>query len=151
MRAILILLLAHCGLLLLASTDYTVLTGWFNESTFRCEFFRYNFANGWGHEYKSDYSLLVVATYLLAYLAGAIGYLLVWLRGLPVLAFLGTALSLVGVASFAIEGSHWLIAHNLSWMVFSPTLMFVLAAVTLVAARWQPLTEETVEEFAQNR
>jgi hypothetical protein len=122
-----ILLGLHSLLLLLASTKFTVVTSLLGHTGFDWCFYKYGSSNGWGVPYVSDYRALEVVTFLLAFGIGAIGFLLALKGRLPILAFLGLLLSLVGGLSFTLEGSHWLIDHNRSWIAFSPVVMWVLA------------------------
>ena len=55
-----------------------------------------------------------------------------WVRlaaGSRYVAGAGVALCIIGFVSFGIEGSHWLVAHNLSWIASFPVVMFPLAVV----------------------
>jgi hypothetical protein len=123
-----ILLVLHVVLLALASTNFTVVTGWATGS-FGWNYLSYSYQDGWGYIYHSQFSLAVVITYLLAYLAGTLAYAMLWSRGAPFCGFLGIALSIVGLASFALEASHWVFVYNLSWIASAPAVMFPLAAV----------------------
>ncbi len=123
------LLLLHAFVLLLASTDFTLVTSLFGGDSLRWCYYRYVSQSGWGYEYVSDDSLPVVATYITAFVLGIFGFCLAWSRGLRVVGVIGVVLSCIGIISFAIEGSHWLVAHNWSWLLFSPVAMFLLVGL----------------------
>ena len=78
-------------------------------------------------------------TYLLGFTVGAIGFFAASKRGHLVVGVLGVSLSLIGILSFAIEGSHWIVDHNRSWVAFSPVAMLVLVI-------WVCLPRRLVEE-----
>jgi hypothetical protein len=67
--------------------------------------------------------------YLLAFAVGIAGFSVALQHGHRVVGSLGVVLSVIGLVSFAIEGSHWMIEHNLTWLAFSPAVMFVLVLV----------------------
>jgi hypothetical protein len=117
----------HSLLLLLASTKFTVVTSLLGRTGLEWCFYKYASSSGWGVKYVSDYSGLEVLVFLLAFGVGAIGFLSALKGRVPILAFIGLLLSLIGCISFAIEGSHWLIDHNRSWIAFSPVVMWILA------------------------
>ena len=125
------LLLSHGLLLLLASTDFTAVTALFGGGSLRWEYFQYRFASGFGQPYVSEYSLLVVLTYCVAFACGALAYKQSSSRRLG---SAGLILSVLGVCSFVLEASHRIFAHHLSWLAFSPIINFVIAGVSL----WQP-------------
>jgi hypothetical protein len=118
----------HLLLLALACTSFTVVTGWANGD-WKCNFYAYRYADGWGYVYQSDYTLPVIITYLAAYATGIAVYGLAWRAGSRYVAGTGLALCVVGLVSFGIEGSHWVYAHNLSWIASFPVVMFPLAVV----------------------
>jgi hypothetical protein len=126
-----ILLVLHVALLALASTGFTVVTGW-TTGSFGWNYLNYSYQDGWGDLYQSPYSLSVITAYLLAYLAGTLAYALAWSRGAHLCGFIGLALSIVGLVSFAIEASHWAFVHNLSWIASFPAVMFPLAIVAMI-------------------
>ena len=123
-------LFLHALLLLLASTDFTIVTSAIGGESLRWCYFKYSSQNGFGYDYVSDYTFPVVMTYIAAYSVGLAGYVLALKRGRSVLGTLGVILCILGLVSFAIEGSHWLIDHNRSWLAISPVAMFVLALIT---------------------
>jgi hypothetical protein len=133
MALLFFLLLLNVAFLALASTNFTMATGWMTGS-FQWTSFTYSYQNGWGYLYQSPYTLPVIVTYLLAYTAGAAAYAVTWAGGSRVLGLAGLVLSLAGLASFAIEGSHWVFVHNLSWIASFPAVMLLLAPLALVQA-----------------
>jgi hypothetical protein len=110
------------------SVFHSCFTGW-ATGDWKCNFYTYSYTDGWGHVYRSDYTLPVIITYLAAYVSGLAVYLLAWASGSRYVAGIGLALCIVGLASFGIEVSHWLWPHNLSWIASFPAVMFPLAAV----------------------
>lgn len=130
-----ILLAIHAILLLLASTGFTIVTALLGKSSLQWCYFKYASSNGWGFKYVSDFSALEIATYILAFTFGVIGFCAAVKNNRPVVGVLGVFLSLLGVLSFAIEGSHWFITHNRSWLAFSPAIMFLLVSVVFLSRR----------------
>ena len=130
-----ILLLLHALLLLLASTDFTIVTAALGQDSWRWSYLRYSSQSGWGYEYVSDYSLPVVLTYIAAFAAGLAGFAVACRRGRWLIGMLGVVLSALGLVSFGIEGSHWFVDHNRSWLAFSPALMFVLVVLAWLPRR----------------
>lgn len=129
------LLLLHALLLLLASTDFTIVTAALGQDSWRWSYVKYASQSGWGYEYVSDYTLPVVLTYLAAFAAGLAGFAVACLQGRWLIGTLGVVLSALGLVSFGIEGSHWVIEHNRSWLAFSPALMFVLVVLAWLPRR----------------
>jgi hypothetical protein len=139
-RAALVLLAVHIAVLLLAATGLS-LAGFGGNGQWGFQYVHVSFADGWGREYRSDYTLPVVLTYLLAHLLGLAAYLLShklvhigWIVA-------GVVLSGLGLASFAIEASHWFASHNRSWIVSAPIASLALAAVVvwLLASQKRPV------------
>ena len=124
----------HAGLLVLASTKFTVLSWMWGNYYWTWNYYQYSHRNGWGYQYQSEYSALVVLTYIAAYLAGVAGYALVWNR--VHYGWTGPALilSALGLVSFLIEGSHWAWSHHLSWIVSCPAASLLLAGVVIVCS-----------------
>ncbi len=120
-------LVLHLMLLALACTGFTLVSGWANGD-WKCDFFTYRYTDGWGYSYQSPWSLPEIVVYLAAYTAGIAVYSIAWTAGSRYLAVTGLTLSIVGLVSFGIEGSHWLHAHNLSCIASFPAVMFPLAA-----------------------
>jgi hypothetical protein len=133
MRKIIAAATVHLVLLALACTDFTLVSGWFN-GVWKCDFYTYRYANGWGYVYRSDYTLPVVITYLIAYATGTAFYALTWRAGSRWVAGAGLTLCIIGLLSFGIEGSHWLWTHNLSWIASFPMVLVPLAVVAACQA-----------------
>lgn len=123
-----LLLFVHLILLLLASTDFSIVTFVAGEPL-HWQYLDYRSSSGFGRPYVSDYSFAVVATYLASYLCGTFAYLAARARGLRVVGSVGLLLCLIGVASFILEISHWIVDHHRSWIAHSPAVMIVLAVV----------------------
>lgn len=122
----------HAGLLVLASTRFSVVSWIWGNCSWTWNYFQYSHENGWGYQYHSNYSLVVVLTYIAAYLAGLAGYTMAgrrvrgWWNGLAAM------LSALGLICFLIEGSHWLWAHQWSWIAVCPAASLLLAGVAIV-------------------
>lgn len=129
------LLALHAIVLLLASTDFTVATALLGKDALRWSYFKYASQSGFGYEYVSAYSGLTVSTYLLAFVLGIAGFCLAIRQDRRVVGALGLVLSIVGLVSFTIEGSHWIFEHNRSWLAFSPALAFALVALACLPKR----------------
>lgn len=125
------ILLLHVCLLVLAVTRFTIATSAFVGGFPRWSFVTFVSQNGFGYKYASPFSLPVVLTYIAAYTVGLVGFTLALKRGSSIVGTLGAAMSVLGLVSFLIEGSHWAIEHNRSWLAFSPAAMFVLSAIAL--------------------
>ena len=130
-----LLLLLHALLLLLASTDFTIVTAVLGQDSWRWSYFKYASQSGWGYEYVSDYTLLMVLTYIVAFAVGLVGFAVACLQGRWPIGMLGIVLSVLGLVSFGIEGSHWVWEHNRSWLAFSPAIMFVLVVLAWLPRR----------------
>ena len=87
-------IVVHLVLLALACTSFTLVTGWVSGG-WKCNFYAYCYADGWGHAYRSDYTLPTVITYLAAYAAGLAVYGLAWGAGSRWVAGIGLALSML--------------------------------------------------------
>ena len=99
------LIVLHAVLLLVASTSFTIMSG-FGDGIFSWEYFRYASQRGWGVPYQFAYSLPVVLTYLAAYAVGIVGYGLTWGSGFRFVGVAGTLLYAVSFVSFAYELTH---------------------------------------------
>lgn len=103
------LLALHAILLLLASTGFTIVTALFGKTSLQWCYFRFVSKSGWGFRYVSDYSAAEIVIYLLAFAVGAAGFFVALNSRRPVVGGLGVLLSLAGILSFGIEGSHWIV------------------------------------------
>ncbi len=130
------MLAMHTILLLLASTSFTIVTALLGKASLQWCYFKYASSSGWGVRYVSDYSAPEIVTYLLAFTVGAIGFFVAAKSGRPAVGIVGVAPSLIGILSFAMEGSHWIIDHNRSWLAFSPAVMFILVFLALLPKRF---------------
>ncbi|HEY4329714.1 MAG TPA: hypothetical protein VGN88_08250 [Phycisphaerae bacterium] len=111
--------------LTLAATNFTLLTFPFSPSSFTISFFAYSYQNGWGYTYQSDFSLLQVLTYTLAYVSGI--FLLPLIAHPHFLAKFAQLISLAGALSFSLELTHWLIPHHLSIILSLPVILWLIA------------------------
>ena len=120
--------------MLIAGTQYSLLTHWYNGDELKWNFYQYRSVSGFGNVVEPTHSLAVVLAYLAAYLVGVIGFWLAIKAGSQILGSLGLLLSLVGLGSFLIEGSHWVLTHERIWLLHSPTLMILLAFLVIALA-----------------
>lgn len=125
----------HAFLLLLASTEFTIVTAMFGGDALRWCYYRYASHSGFGHAFVSDYTFPVVLTYLAAFMVGVAGFGLAWWQGRHIVGLLGVILSVIGVFSFALEGSHWIVEHHQSWIAYSPVVMFGLVFLACLPSR----------------
>jgi hypothetical protein len=125
-------LCAFAGLLVLASTRFSVVSWIWGEWALTWDYFQYSYRNGWGYQYRSDYSFLVVLTYLTAFLLGLIAHALASTRLTGVWSALAIILCVLGLTSFAIEGSHWLWEHHLSWIAICPAASLLLVVICII-------------------
>lgn len=126
-----LLLLLHAWLMLIAGTQYSLLTHWYRGDELSWNFFQYHSASGFGGSTEPSHSLAVVLAYLAAYSVGIVGFGIASRAGSPILGSIGLILSLVGVISFLIEGSHWVFTHERFWLLHSPTLMIFLSFLVI--------------------
>jgi hypothetical protein len=126
-----LLLATHVVLLILASTSFTVVTG-FGDHHFEWQYLTYASQSGWGVKYQFPYSLPVVLTYLVAYGAGLAAYVIAWRSGFLITGGVGTLLCAVGFASFAYELTHWVREYYASWIVSLPGPLLLLAVAAVV-------------------
>jgi hypothetical protein len=120
-----LLLAAHVVLVLLASTNLTIVSWLWGNTDWTWNYFAFAYRDGWGSRYVSDYSLPQVLLYLAAYGAGLAAYPMLmhrsaWLGGL------GLLVSLLGAASFALELTHWITDHHLSLIASLPGALVLL-------------------------
>jgi len=135
-RALWLLLGFHVALLLLASTQFTILSWMWSERSWTFNYYHYSWSNGWGFQYQSDYDLTVILTYIAAYLSGFGTYYVIACKYARVRGtFLALILCLVGLASFLIEASHWLWEHHLSCIASCPLASLFLAIVVAFQIR----------------
>jgi hypothetical protein len=134
-----ILFFLHIVFLLLAATSFSVVTIFGESWSFDCEFWKLSYSRGWGHRYVSEYSIWRVLCYLIGYGLGIPVYAYVARAGWAWLATLGVILCGIGVISFVIEGSHWVVSHNLSLIASFPAAMPALWILWLYkVSRFKP-------------
>ena len=122
----------HTALLLLVSTRFSVITWLWGERSWTWNYFQYTYRNGWGYHYQSDYSLVIAALYISAYLIGIVGFALAWRHLASVWKTPGVILALLGLVSFLIEGSHWVWSHHLSCIFICPLASLLLACISII-------------------
>jgi hypothetical protein len=119
-------LVFHIVLLLLASTNFTIIMFLREGTSLSWNYYSCTRRSGFGFEYVSDYSLPQVLAYIAAYATGLMVFLPLFLRGWKWLGLPGLVLSVLGLISFVIEGSHWVIDHHTSWIVSFPIAFIIL-------------------------
>lgn len=135
-----LLLLLHVLLILLACTNFTVLTFWLSDHGFTINYYHFGMQNGFGAPYESSFTFNQIITYLFAYLVGlvAFGGAMARLDGLPKVAgLIGVLASLIGLYSF---GTEWLAISQpnkpyRTWVACSSVLMLALAAAASLPTR----------------
>ena len=126
MRTPVILFVGHVVLLVLASTNFSVVSWLWGDLSWTWSYYHYSYRNGWGHTYVSEYALGQVLCYAAAYGLGVAAFAIVWIRHRLLSSGLATVVCLVGAASFCIEATHWLWPHHLSLIASFPVVMVVL-------------------------
>jgi hypothetical protein len=116
--------IVHIILLLLASTNLSIIS-WAWGNPFTWNYFQFSYRDGWGYRYESNYSLLQVLLYLGTYTSGILvlsllKYPRAYLSGLAAI------VCLLGLVSFALELTHWLWDHHLSWIASFPGVLAML-------------------------
>jgi len=76
-------LMLHALLLLLASTDFTIVTSVTGRDSLRWCYFKYASQSGFGVEYVSEYPLSIILTYIVAFSVGVVGFTLALGKGIP--------------------------------------------------------------------
>lgn len=138
------LLLVHVVLLVAASTSWTVVSWLWGKTAWTFQYFTCRYHNGWGNAYQSPYSLATVLTYIAGHAAGLVAYYQINPRNGGWWRILGKLLCFLGLASFVIEGSHWLFRHHLSLILSCPVASFLLAGLGI--AHLQRSKEEAPED-----
>ncbi len=128
-RTLTLLLIIHAVLLVLACTNFSVVSWLWGDFSWNFRYFEYGCKNGWGYTYVSDYSLGQVFCYIAAYGLGVAVFAIGWLRHGLRLSVPAMVVCLAGAASFCIELTHWLWPHDLSLIASFPLVMVVLWAV----------------------
>lgn len=126
MRITALLLTGHIALLMLASTNFSLLSWLWGDISWNWDYFQYTSKHGWGYTFVSEYSLAQVLCYVVAYGLGIAAFGISMVRYRLRLSAVGIALCLLGMLSFCIEATHWLWDHHLSWIASFPAVMLVL-------------------------
>ena len=125
-RTLIVLLISHAVLLVLASTNFSVVSWIWGESAWSWSCFQYSFRNGWGHTYVSEYGLGQVLCYIGAYGLGVAAFAIARVRLRLGFSTPAIIVCLLGAASFGIELTHWLWPHHLSLIASFPEVMVIL-------------------------
>ena len=126
MRILIVLLMSHVVLLLLAATNFSLVSWLWGDLSLSWSYFDYCYRTGWGHTYVSEYPLGQVLCYTVAYGLGVAAFAIAWLKHQLYLSAAATVLCLLGVLSFSIEATHWLWRHHVSWIASFPAALVVL-------------------------
>ena len=127
------ILIIHIVLIAFASTDFTIISFAREGTSFSWDYATYTHFNGFGRIFVSRYSFLQVLTYIAAYTTGFVLFATVYRKRLSTLGIIGFGLCGLGLLSFLIEGSHWLVYHNLSWIVSFPIALIILWILLVVS------------------
>lgn len=128
MRTPFILFIGHVVLLVLASTNFSVVSWLWGDLSWAWSYFQYSYRSGWGYAYVSEYALEQVLCYIGAYGLGIAAFAIVWIRHRLLLSAAATVVCLLGAVSYCIEVTHWLWPHHLSWIASFPVVMVILWA-----------------------
>ncbi len=126
------IIVLHLTTLLVAASNFTLITALLGHGFhWEFQFLAYNFSNGWGYVYQSDYSLAQVCAFLLAYASG----LFVYPRFThpPILAAIATLCCVAGTLSYGIELSHWVVDHHLTLVGSFPIIVIPIGIWTIVS------------------
>lgn len=120
------LFILHFILLLLAISNFTIITFWFNQDW---SLALWNIAqkDSFGVPYKFDYSLELVLTYIGVYFTGFLFYLKWSLGGAISLRRFSMLICILGLASFSLELLHWIVDFNFSLIVSFPVILLLSA------------------------
>ena len=129
MRTLIVLLISHAVLLVLASTNFSVVSWLWGDFSWNWSYFQYSYRNGWGYTYVSDYNLGQVACYVGAYGLGVAAFTIARVRYRLSLSTAAIVVCLLGAVSFCIELTHWFWSHHLSLIASFPAAMVVLWVV----------------------
>ena len=131
-RTFIVLFVIHAVLLVLASTNFSVVSWLWGDFSWDFRYFEYGYRSGWGYTYVSDYTLGQVLCYVGAYSLGVAAFAIGWLRHGLWLSVPSMIVCIIGATSFCIELTHWLWSHHLSLIASFPVVMVVLWVVIAV-------------------
>ena len=149
MRTLIALLISHVVLIMLASTNFSVVSWLWGDWSWNWNYFQYSHKNGWGYRYVSEYQLEQVVSYIVAYGLGVAAFAIAWIRHRLRLSAVATILCLLGTVSFCLEATHWLWAHHLSWIASFPgvsVVLWICVAIQLRPRRHAILTLHEVSK-----
>lgn len=126
------MLLQHALLILLASTEFSIVTSLWGGDRLHWRYYEYSSKSGFGYQYISEFALPVILTYTGAFAVGLFGFAMAIKKGASVVGVLGAILCVIGLFSFALEGSHLVFEHNRSWLAYSPAAMLVLVLIACI-------------------
>lgn len=138
------LFIAHFVLMLLASTNLTIVSWIWGEGAWTWNYIQYTYRDGWGYVYRSDYSLHQVLLYLAAYGTGLVVYPILW-RHRVYLSGLAFVVCLLGAVSFGLELTHWFMDHHLCWIASVPGAVVVLWICIAIQLLWRARQREQAQ------
>lgn len=131
------LLIAHSLLIVLAGTSFTPIT-YFFDGRWSVNLFKFGTNSGFGREYVSPYSELVICTFIGSFVLGALAHNLTIRKSRRVLGAIGLLVSLVGLCCFINEYFQLGRSEYNSWIYVCPPLVLALAFFSLPAGEWLP-------------
>ena len=123
MRTLIVLLVCHAALLLLAVTDFSLVSWLWGAHSWNVQFFELSFNLGGADYFESDYSLRQTLCYVAAYLLGLLTFAIAGHRYQLYPPQFAIIICFLGTLSFGLEATHWPIEHHLSLIVSFPILM----------------------------
>jgi len=132
-----ILISVHLLLILLASTDLSLLSWIWGDSNWTWNYFQFSTKSGWGFEYVSDYSVLVMVFYIAGYAIGIFAYLKSTRPNDKYLVHIPLVLCIIGLLSFTIEFSHLIWEHHNS-LIFSVPVAILAFGILELARLCKP-------------
>lgn len=120
------LFISHVVLLVLASTDFSIISWLWGDRSWSWDYWQYRYRNGWGYTYVSEYAVGQVLCYIATYGLGLAAFTMAWIHHRVAVSTVAMILCLLGALSFSIEATHWLWDHHFSWIASFPAVMMVL-------------------------
>jgi hypothetical protein len=126
-----LLLVLTFVLIALSASDFTILPEWVAHGKFQFNSFTVSHHSGWGSTYVSEYSLSQVVAYLFGNATGLIAFALIVRSGRRAIGGAGVVLCSLGILSFVLEASHWLLNHHYSLIASVPVIILPLCLVAV--------------------
>jgi hypothetical protein len=132
MFAYILFAVLHMILIVLAATDFTLITHFLGPRALEWSLFSVSYRTGFGSAYVSEFSVSQILAYLAGYTLGLPVYVYAWRYGWKWLGFFGTLLCLLGAGSFLLEGAHFVTDFHYSVIFSLPVVMVVLCVLWFV-------------------